>query len=94
MPKTKSIFDKFTWIITEMILGIAILSYGLYAIILEVLPIYFSAALCVVGGLLLIASIIQILIRRKKKIKKYCSKCGQKTKKGDEFCSKCGEKIT
>ncbi len=94
MPKKRSKLDMLTWIITELIIGLGLSVYGLYATInalpdINVLYIILAS----IGVCLLFASIIQILVYRKKKIKKFCSKCGEKIKKDDEFCSKCGEKV-
>jgi hypothetical protein len=94
MSKRRSKLDMFTWIVTELIIGLGLLVYGLYAMInalpdINVLYIILAS----LGLCLLLASIIQILVYRKKKIKKFCSKCGEKIKKDDEFCAKCGEKI-
>jgi len=93
MPK-RSKLDMLTWIVTELIIGIGLVIYGLYATInaLPVINVVYIV-LASIGICLLIASIIQILIYRKKKVKKFCSKCGEKIKKDDEFCSKCGEKV-
>ena len=94
MPKKRSTFDKLTWIITELIIGTAALGYGLFGMIskLPEIVVIYIVLLCG-GAILLTAGIIQIVILRKKKVKKFCSKCGEKIKKEDEFCAKCGEKI-
>ena len=94
MSKKRSKFDMITWIITELIIGLGLLVYGLYATInaLPDINVLYIILACL-GICFLLASIIQILIYRKKKIMKFCSKCGEKIKKDDEFCSKCGEKI-
>ncbi len=94
MPKRRSKLDMLTWIITELIIGIGLIVYGLYATI-NALPAInvLYIVLASLGVCFLLASIIQILVYRKKKIKKFCSKCGEKIKKDDEFCAKCGEKV-
>jgi len=94
MPKKKSTFDRYTWIVTELIIGIAALGYGLFGIIKTPTDSnYFYIILVCSGSILLLMSIIQIIMLRKKKINKFCSKCGEKIKKADDFCPKCGEKI-
>jgi len=94
MPKRKSTFDKYTWIVTELILGIAALGYGLFGIIVTPTTLnYVYIILICLGSILLLTAIIQIIMHRKKKISKFCSKCGEKIKKEDDFCPKCGEKI-
>ncbi len=94
MSKKKSKLDRFTWIITELILGILALGYGLAGIIgWPTSSNYLYIILICLGSILLLTSIIQIIIMRKKKINKFCSKCGEKIKKEDDFCPKCGEKI-
>ncbi len=94
MPKKKSAFDRYTWIVTELVIGIAALGYGLFGIIdRPTSSNYFFIILICSGSILLLVSIIQIVMMRKKKIDKFCSKCGEKIKKEDDFCPKCGEKI-
>ena len=94
MSKRKSKLDMFTWIVTELIIGLGLLVYGLYATIIALPSInILYVVLASLGVCLLIASTIQIFVYRKKKVKKFCSKCGEKIKKDDEFCSKCGEKV-
>ncbi|MFW9851886.1 MAG: zinc ribbon domain-containing protein [Candidatus Thorarchaeota archaeon] len=93
MPK-RSKLNVLTWIFTELVIGLGLLVYGLSATIIalpEINVVYI--VLASIGICLLLVSIIQILIYRKKKVKKFCSKCGEKIKKDDEFCSKCGEKV-
>ena len=95
MSKRKSKLDKFTWIVTELIIGLGLLVYGLYATISalseEINVLYI--VLASLGFCLLLASIIQILVYRKKKVKKFRAKCGEQIKKDDEFCAECGEQI-
>lgn len=94
MTKKKSTFDKYTWIITELVIGIAALGYGLFGIIVTPTTSNYLYIILVCGGsILTLAAIIQILILRKKKIDKFCSKCGEKIKKEDEFCAKCGKEL-
>lgn len=94
MSKKRSKLDMFTWIITELIIGLGLTVYGLYATITALPDInVLYIVLASLGVCLLLVSTIQILVYRKKKIKKFCSKCGEKIKKDDEFCSKCGEKV-
>ena len=95
MSKKKSKLDRYTWIITELVLGILALGYGLTAIIgwpTETNLLYII--LICLGSFLVLIAIIQLIIMRKKKINKFCSKCGEKIKKEDDFCPKCGEKIS
>ena len=94
MSKKKRGLDRYTWIITELVIGLAALIYGLYATI-NALPTLNAIYIVIasLGLLLLLISVIQFLIGRKKKIKKYCAKCGEEIKKEDEFCAKCGEEI-
>jgi len=95
MPKKKSTFDRYTWIVTELIIGIAVLGYGLYGIIdRPTTTNYVYIILVSSGSILLLMAIIQIILQRKKKISKFCSKCGEKIKKEDKFCPKCSEKIS
>ncbi len=94
MPKKKSNFNRLTWVITELIIGLAGFVYGLYGTISslpEILTTYII--LLSMGGILLIVAIVQLIPILKKREKKYCAKCGEKIKKNDEFCSKCGEKV-
>ena len=103
MTKKRSKFDKITWIITELVLGLAALVYGLYGVIAKKDPqdpqdpqvLYII--LVSVGCVLTLFAIAQIVIgrRRKKqdKIIHHCPKCGKKVEKADEFCRKCGEKV-
>ena len=94
MPKKKSKFDRYTWIITELVLGIAALGYGLFGIIDRSTTYnYIYIILVSLGSILFLVAIIQITLMRKKKINKFCSKCGEKIKKEADFCPKCGEKI-
>jgi hypothetical protein len=94
MPKKKSVFDKYTWIVTELIVGIAALGYGLFGIIKTPTPTNYAYIILVcLGSIGLLVAIIQIIILRKKKVNKFCSKCGEKIKKEDKFCPKCSEKI-
>ena len=95
MSKKKRGLDKYTWIITELVIGLAALIYGLYATFksLQDLNAIYVVIACL-GMLLLLIAIAQILIDRRKKIKKYCSKCGAEIKKEDEFCAKCGAEIS
>ena len=95
MSKKKRGLDKYTWIITELVIGLAALGYGLYATINslpELNAVY--VVIASLGMLLLLIAITQILIGRRKKIKKFCSKCGAEIKKEDEFCAKCGAEIS
>ena len=87
--------DRKTWIVTELVIGLAGIVYGLYATISS-LPALNAIYIVIasLGFLLLLIAIVQILIGRKRKIKKYCSKCGEEIKKEDEFCAKCGEEIS
>jgi ribosomal protein S27AE len=94
MPKKKSKFDRYTWIITELVLGIAALGYGLFGKIMTPTSYnYIYIILVCLGSILLLVAIFQLTTMRKKKISKFCSKCGEKIKKEDDFCPKCGEKI-
>ncbi len=94
MSKKKSKLDRYTWIITELVLGIAALGYGLFGIIVTPTPLnYLYIILICLGSISILTAIIQMTIMRKKKINKFCSKCGEKIKKEDDFCPKCGEKI-
>ncbi len=94
MPKKKSTFDRYTWIVTELVIGIAALGYGLFGIIKTPTSTnYTYIVLVCTGSILLLMAIIQIIIMRKKKVNIFCSKCGEKIKKADDFCPKCGEKI-
>ena len=95
MSKKKRGLDRYTWIITEPVIGLAALVYGLYATI-NSLPVLNAIYVIIasLGMLLLLIALTQILIGRRKKIKKYCSKCGAEIKKEDEFCAKCGAEIT
>ena len=94
MPKKKSKLDRYTWIITELVLGIAAFGYGLFGMIITPTTYnYVYIILVCLGSILLLTAIIQITLMRKKKINKFCSKCGEKIKKEDDFCPKCGEKI-
>jgi len=95
MSKKKRGLDKYTWIITELVIGLAALIYGLYATInsLPNPPVTYIV-IASLGMLLLLIAIGQTLLTKRKKIKKYCSKCGEEIKKEDEFCAKCGEEIT
>ena len=95
MSKKKRGLDRYTWMITELVIGLAAFVYGLYATLTslqELNAIYIVVAS--LGMLLLLIAITQILIDRRKKIKKYCSKCGVEIKKEDEFCAKCGVEIS
>ena len=95
MSKKKRGLDKYTWIVAELVIGLAALIYGLYATI-NSLPVLNAIYVVIasLGMLLLLIAVGQILIARRKKIKKYCPKCGEKIKTEDEFCAKCGEEIT
>ena len=91
MPKKKSNLNKYTWIFTELLIGLAALIYGLWGTIAQDQIIYII--LLSMGGVLLVVAIIQLIIALRKREKLYCAKCGDKIKKDDEFCKKCGEKI-
>ncbi len=94
MSKKKSVFDKYTWIVTELIVGIAAFGYGLFGIIKTPTSTNYTYIILVcLGSIGLLVAIIQIIILRKKKVNKFCSKCGEKIKKEDKFCPKCSEKI-
>ena len=94
MPKKKSTFNRYTWIITELILGLASFGYGLSGLIMQATEtLYIFTILTTLGGIAIVVAIIQILILRKKKVDKFCSKCGEKIKKEDEFCAKCGKEL-
>lgn len=105
MTKKRSKFDKITWIITELVLGLVALVYGLYGVIADQIddqiddqePQVLYIVLASVGCVLTLFAIAQIMIgrRRKKqdKIIHHCPKCGKKVEKADEFCRKCGEKV-
>lgn len=97
MTKKRSKFDKITWIITELVLGLVALVYGLYGVIPDQEPQVLYIILASVGCVLTLFAVAQIMIgrRRKKqdKIIHHCPKCGKKVEKADEFCRKCGEKV-
>lgn len=101
MTKKRSKFDKITWIITELVLGLVALVYGLYGVIADQIndrePQVLHIILASVGCVITLFAIAQIVIgrRRKKqdKIIHHCPKCGKKVEKTDEFCRKCGEKV-
>ncbi|MHA1199159.1 MAG: zinc ribbon domain-containing protein [Candidatus Heimdallarchaeaceae archaeon] len=95
MPKIKSTFNRLTWVLTELIIGLAGLVYGLWGTI-SLLPDDIGVTYIILlslGGVLLILATVQLIIYFKKKEKIYCAKCSERIKKNDEFCSKCGEKI-
>ncbi|MEE9410654.1 MAG: zinc ribbon domain-containing protein [Candidatus Heimdallarchaeota archaeon] len=95
MSKKKRGLNKYTWIVTELLIGLAALVYGLYATIKSLPdPNVTYIVITILGTVLLFIAIGQILLARRKKIKKHCSKCGEKIKKDDEFCAKCGKEIT
>jgi len=91
MPKKQSNFNKLTWIFTELLIGLAVLVYGLWGTITRDPIIYII--LLTIGGVLLLVAIIQLIIHFKKREKLYCAKCGERINKDDDFCKKCGEKI-
>jgi len=72
MSKKKRGLDRYTWIITEPVIGLAALVYGLYATI-NSLPVLNAIYVIIasLGMLLLLIALTQILIGRRKKIKKY-----------------------
>ncbi|MCE7741016.1 MAG: zinc ribbon domain-containing protein [Candidatus Heimdallarchaeota archaeon] len=92
MPKKKSTFNRLTWVLTELVFGLAGLIYGLLGTISSEVRVTYIILLSL-GGVLLIVATVQLIIYFKKKEKIYCAKCGERIKKNDEFCSKCGEKI-
>ncbi|MCK4845317.1 MAG: zinc-ribbon domain-containing protein [Candidatus Heimdallarchaeota archaeon] len=97
MTKKRSKFDKITWIITELVLGLVALVYGLYGVIDAHDPQVLYIILASVGCVLTLFAVVQIVIERRRKkqdkIIHHCPKCGKKVEKEDEFCRKCGEKV-
>ena len=94
MPKKKSSFNRYTWVITELIIGLAGLVYGLYGTISSLPdPITTYIILLSMGSILFILAILQLILLLKRREKIYCAKCGERIKKNEEFCPKCGEKI-
>ena len=91
MPKKKSNLNKYTWIFTELLIGLAALIYGLWATITQESVIYII--LLSLGGVLFVVAVVQLIIAFRKREKHYCAKCGEQIKKEDEFCKKCGEQI-